>query len=84
MLNIFLESLAMLSDTTGTDVLRSKCNIHAILLSLQYRDAFLQFMVDIAVLLGANATRAESDMKSVLRLEIKMAEVSNFLMCDHS
>ncbi|XP_006033986.1 phosphate-regulating neutral endopeptidase [Alligator sinensis] len=40
-----------------------------------YRDAFLQFMVDIAVLLGANATRAESDMKSVLRLEIKMAEI---------
>nr|XP_006128821.1 phosphate-regulating neutral endopeptidase isoform X2 [Pelodiscus sinensis] len=40
-----------------------------------YRDAFLQFMVDIAVLLGANASRAESDMKSVLKLEIKIAEI---------
>ncbi|XP_050188493.1 phosphate-regulating neutral endopeptidase PHEX isoform X2 [Myiozetetes cayanensis] len=40
-----------------------------------YRDAFLQFMVDTAVLLGANASRAESDMKSVLKLEVKIAEV---------
>uniref|UniRef100_A0A674JSQ3 Phosphate regulating endopeptidase homolog X-linked n=1 Tax=Terrapene triunguis TaxID=2587831 RepID=A0A674JSQ3_9SAUR len=40
-----------------------------------YREAFLQFMVDIAVLLGANASRAESDMKSVLKLEIKIAEI---------
>ncbi|XP_061844573.1 phosphate-regulating neutral endopeptidase PHEX [Colius striatus] len=40
-----------------------------------YRDAFLQFMVDTAVLLGANASRAESDMKSVLRLEVKIAEI---------
>ncbi|NWY03936.1 PHEX Metalloendopeptidase, partial [Nothoprocta ornata] len=40
-----------------------------------YRDAFLQFMVDTAVLLGANASRAESDMKSVLKLEIKIAEI---------
>ncbi|KAM9171292.1 phosphate-regulating neutral endopeptidase PHEX isoform 3-T3 [Pangshura tecta] len=40
-----------------------------------YREALLQFMVDIAVLLGANASRAESDMKSVLKLEIKIAEI---------
>uniref|UniRef100_A0A8B9MM27 Phosphate regulating endopeptidase homolog X-linked n=1 Tax=Accipiter nisus TaxID=211598 RepID=A0A8B9MM27_9AVES len=40
-----------------------------------YRDAFLQFMVDTAVLLGANTSRAESDMKSVLRLEVKIAEI---------
>uniref|UniRef100_A0A8B9DZD2 Phosphate regulating endopeptidase homolog X-linked n=1 Tax=Anser cygnoides TaxID=8845 RepID=A0A8B9DZD2_ANSCY len=40
-----------------------------------YRDAFLQFMVDTAVLLGANASRAESDMKSVLKLEVKIAEI---------
>ncbi|GAB0178492.1 phosphate-regulating neutral endopeptidase PHEX [Grus japonensis] len=40
-----------------------------------YRDAFLQFMIDTAVLLGANASRAESDMKSVLRLEVKIAEI---------
>uniref|UniRef100_A0A8C8B042 Phosphate regulating endopeptidase homolog X-linked n=1 Tax=Otus sunia TaxID=257818 RepID=A0A8C8B042_9STRI len=40
-----------------------------------YRDAFLQFMVDTAVLLGANASRAEHDMKSVLRLEVKIAEI---------
>ncbi|XP_060626085.2 phosphate-regulating neutral endopeptidase PHEX [Anolis sagrei] len=40
-----------------------------------YRDALFQFMVDIAVLLGANASRAELDMKSVLKLEVKIAEI---------
>lgn len=42
---------------------------------LQYRDALYKFMVDTAVLLGANSSRAEHDMKSVLRLEIKIAEI---------
>ncbi|CAM2096761.1 phosphate-regulating neutral endopeptidase PHEX [Caretta caretta] len=40
-----------------------------------YREAFLRFMIDTAVLLGANASRAESDMKLVLKLEIKIAEI---------
>ncbi|KAM6447147.1 phosphate-regulating neutral endopeptidase PHEX [Liasis olivaceus] len=40
-----------------------------------YRDALFQFMVDTAVLLGANASHAELDMKSVLKLEIKIAEI---------
>uniref|UniRef100_A0A452DU57 Phosphate regulating endopeptidase X-linked n=2 Tax=Capra hircus TaxID=9925 RepID=A0A452DU57_CAPHI len=40
-----------------------------------YRDALYKFMVDTAVLLGANSSRAEHDMKSVLRLEIKIAEI---------
>ncbi|XP_030058113.1 phosphate-regulating neutral endopeptidase PHEX [Microcaecilia unicolor] len=40
-----------------------------------YRDALLRFMVDVAVFLGANASRAESDMKSLLKLEIKIAEI---------
>ncbi|XP_056649334.1 phosphate-regulating neutral endopeptidase PHEX isoform X1 [Monodelphis domestica] len=40
-----------------------------------YRDALYKFMVDTAVLLGANVSRAEHDMKSVLRLEIKIAEI---------
>lgn len=39
----------------------------------------MQFMVDTAVLLGANASRAESDMKSVLGLEVKIAEVGNLM-----
>ncbi|EPQ10599.1 Phosphate-regulating neutral endopeptidase [Myotis brandtii] len=39
-----------------------------------YREALYKFMVDTAVLLGANSSRAEHDMKSVLRLEIKIAE----------
>nr|XP_020845555.1 phosphate-regulating neutral endopeptidase isoform X2 [Phascolarctos cinereus] len=39
-----------------------------------YRDALYRFMVDTSVLLGANVSRAEHDMKSVLRLEIKIAE----------
>ncbi|KAL0587942.1 Phosphate-regulating neutral endopeptidase PHEX, partial [Plecturocebus cupreus] len=41
---------------------------------VKYRDALYKFMVDTAVLLGANSSRAEHDMKSVLRLEIKIAE----------
>lgn len=62
----------------GTTLLKSKSCCHfSLSLSLQYRDAFLQFMVDTAVLLGANASRAESDMKSVLKLEVKIAEVCN-------
>ncbi|KAL7983716.1 hypothetical protein Chor_000592 [Crotalus horridus] len=40
-----------------------------------YRDALFQFMVDTAVLLGANASHAELDMKSVLKLEIRIAEI---------
>uniref|UniRef100_G3UHK0 Phosphate regulating endopeptidase X-linked n=1 Tax=Loxodonta africana TaxID=9785 RepID=G3UHK0_LOXAF len=40
-----------------------------------YRDALYKFMVDTAVLLGANSSRAEHDMKSVLRLEVKIAEI---------
>ncbi|XP_013908535.1 PREDICTED: phosphate-regulating neutral endopeptidase-like [Thamnophis sirtalis] len=40
-----------------------------------YRDALLQLMVDTSVLLGANASHAELDMKSVLKLEIKIAEI---------
>nr|XP_025713284.1 phosphate-regulating neutral endopeptidase [Callorhinus ursinus] len=40
-----------------------------------YRNALYKFMVDTAVLLGANSSRAEHDMKSVLRLEIKIAEI---------
>lgn len=52
------------------------CHGHLLLYLLQYRDALYKFMVDTAVLLGANSSRAEHDMKSVLRLEIKIAEVS--------
>lgn len=70
--------------STATAVLKSKSSGRfTLFVSLQYRDAFLQFMVDTAVLLGANTSRAESDMKSVLRLEVKIAEVGN-LMQDRS
>eukprot|EP00073_Rattus_norvegicus_P035392 XP_008760333.1 PREDICTED: metalloendopeptidase homolog PEX-like [Rattus norvegicus] len=51
------------------------CHGHLLLYLLQYRDALYKFMVDTAVLLGANSSRAEHDMKSVLRLEIKIAEI---------
>lgn len=64
------------------------CHGHLLLYLLQYRDALYKFMVDTAVLLGANSSRAEHDMKSVLRLEIKIAEVSlsckPFLFCCHA
>ncbi|XP_053562348.1 phosphate-regulating neutral endopeptidase PHEX isoform X3 [Bombina bombina] len=40
-----------------------------------YRDALLQFMIDAAVSLGANQTRAEVDMKALLDLETKLAQI---------
>ncbi|MEE6469281.1 hypothetical protein FKM82_008561 [Ascaphus truei] len=40
-----------------------------------YRDALLQFMVDVTVFLGANKTQAVSDMKQLLALETKLAEI---------
>ncbi|XP_053313249.1 phosphate-regulating neutral endopeptidase PHEX [Spea bombifrons] len=41
-----------------------------------YRDSLLQLMVDVAVFLGANKTRAESDMKTVIDLETKLAQIT--------
>lgn len=38
--------------------------------------AYYQLMVDSAVLLGANKTKAEEDMKAALLFEIAMANVS--------
>lgn len=34
-------------------------------------------MVDVSVFLGANKTRAEADMKTLIDLETKLAQVSN-------
>ncbi|KAM8976490.1 phosphate-regulating neutral endopeptidase PHEX [Pelodytes ibericus] len=41
-----------------------------------YREALLQLMVDVAVFLGANKTRAESDMKALINLETKLAQIT--------
>merc|ERR1711990_327388 len=38
-------------------------------------NAYLNFMVDIAVLLGADQTLAEKDMSEVLDLELQVAEI---------
>ncbi|XP_056414574.1 phosphate-regulating neutral endopeptidase PHEX [Hyla sarda] len=43
--------------------------------ALRYRDALFNFMVDVPVFLGANKTRAESDMKAVIDLETKIAQI---------
>ncbi|XP_063811843.1 phosphate-regulating neutral endopeptidase PHEX [Pseudophryne corroboree] len=40
------------------------------------RDALFHFMVDVSVLLGANKTKAESDMKSLIDLETKLALIT--------
>ncbi|XP_068126122.1 phosphate-regulating neutral endopeptidase PHEX [Hyperolius riggenbachi] len=41
----------------------------------KYREALLSFMVDVSIFLGANRTRAESDMKELIDLETKFAQI---------
>jgi hypothetical protein len=76
MKNIYFHLLFLLLCVAETYFLPDYCHGHLLLYLLQYRDALYKFMVDTAVLLGANSSRAEHDMKSVLRLETKIAEVS--------
>lgn len=75
MKGIYVHLLLLLPSASETYFLIDCCHGHLLLYLLQYRDALYKFMVDTAVLLGANSSRAEHDMKSVLRLEIKIAEV---------
>ncbi|XP_073523606.1 phosphate-regulating neutral endopeptidase PHEX [Phyllobates terribilis] len=44
--------------------------------ALRYKEALLSFMVDVSVFLGANKTRAESDMKALIDLETKLAQIT--------
>ncbi len=44
----------------------------------QYRKAYLRYMVNLACLLGANRTQAETDMADVLHFETQLANVGNF------
>lgn len=37
--------------------------------------AYLEFMIDVAVIFGANRTRAEKEMTDVLEFEIELANV---------
>ncbi|XP_078264840.1 phosphate-regulating neutral endopeptidase PHEX [Rhinoraja longicauda] len=39
------------------------------------RRVLLQLMIDVAILLGANAATAQADMKAVLEFEIKVAQI---------
>lgn len=76
MKDIYFHLLLLFFCVCLTYFLPGCCHGHWLLYLLQYREALYKFMVDTAVLLGANSSRAEHDMKSVLRLEIKIAEVS--------
>ena len=40
-------------------------------------DAYYRYMVDTAVMLGANKARAEKELKESLEFEIKLAKVIN-------
>ena len=40
-------------------------------------NAYYEFAVDVAKMLGANEARARKDLKDVVELEIKLAKVSN-------
>lgn len=42
----------------------------------RYRESLLSFMVDVSVFLGANKTRAEIDMKALVDLETKLAQIT--------
>ncbi|CAH2220647.1 phosphate-regulating neutral endopeptidase [Pelobates cultripes] len=44
--------------------------------TVAYRDALFHLMVDVAVFLGANKTRAISDMKAIIDLETKLAQIT--------
>ncbi|XP_073421934.1 phosphate-regulating neutral endopeptidase PHEX [Dendrobates tinctorius] len=44
--------------------------------ALKYKEALFSFMVDVSVFLGANKTRAESDMKALIDLETKLAQIT--------
>ncbi|XP_069617574.1 phosphate-regulating neutral endopeptidase PHEX [Ranitomeya imitator] len=45
-------------------------------IALKYKEALFSFMVDVSVFLGANKTRAESDMKALIDLETKLAQIT--------
>uniref|UniRef100_T1IPN2 Membrane metallo-endopeptidase-like 1 n=1 Tax=Strigamia maritima TaxID=126957 RepID=T1IPN2_STRMM len=47
---------------------------HRILQEKKYREGYFKLMVDLAVLMGADKTRAEREMKVVLDFETKIAE----------
>ncbi|XP_072284421.1 phosphate-regulating neutral endopeptidase PHEX [Pyxicephalus adspersus] len=42
----------------------------------KYKESLLHFMVDVSVFLGANKTRAEIDMKALIDLETKLAQIT--------
>lgn len=42
----------------------------------RYRESLFSFMVDVSVFLGANKTRAEIDMKALIDLETKLAQIT--------
>lgn len=41
--------------------------------------AYYKYMLDVAVVLGANRTRAESELRPALEFEIELAKVQNIL-----
>ena len=43
-----------------------------------YKDAYLKYMTNIAILLGSKDEVAKRDMAEVLQFEIRLAEVSLF------
>lgn len=42
--------------------------------------AYYQYMVDLAVIYGADRSRAEKELKESLEFEIELAKVSNYLL----
>ena len=41
----------------------------------QYKSAYLQYMIDLAIVMGASPENATRDMNDVLRFEIELANV---------
>lgn len=44
----------------------------------EYKEAYLKYMIDVAVLMGAEPEFAEKEMNEVLRLEMALANVSSW------
>lgn len=72
--SIEAQRVSLAPTTYKTNIVTNSPIKHSII-TKQNREALLRLMVDVAVMLGADKTTAESQMTVVLEFEIKLAQV---------